>query len=140
MGWRWRRFPLPWQSPSPIPKSPGVQIGVQSYSFRDRPLDDAIKGMVEVGLSECELWQGHIEPQGVPREELRNGGPPVSLDTFKSVKQKFDDAGIQLYAYNYSFKPDFDDVEMARGFEMAKGAGRNADYRFLDRSDRQAHR
>jgi len=107
----------------PNSKIAGVQIGAQSYSFRDKPLDAAIAGMVEVGLNECELWQGHVEPQGVPREELRKWRTTVPLDTFKGIKKKFDDAGVKLYAYNYSFKADFNDEEMARGFEMARALG-----------------
>src|SRR5438876_7372085 len=100
----------------------GVQIGVQSYSFRDLPLDAAIKGMVEVGLGECELWQGHLEPKG-DREALRKWRTTVPMDFFHEVRKKFDDAGITLYAYNYSFRPEFTDEEVARGFEMAKALG-----------------
>ena len=107
----------------PNSKIGGVQIGVQSYSFRDRPLEEAIKGMVEVGLSECELWQGHLEPQRTSREDLRKWRTSVSMDVFRGVKKKFDDAGVRLYAYNYSFRADFNDEEMARGFEMAKALG-----------------
>src|SRR5438552_18829053 len=79
----------------------GVQIGVQSYSFRDRPLDAAIKGMVDIGLGECELYQGHVEPK-VGREEQRKWRLSVSLDEFSKVRKKFDEAGILLYAYNLS--------------------------------------
>lgn len=100
----------------------GVQIGVQSYSFRDRPLDEAIKGMLEVGLGECELWQGHIEPK-MKRDELAKWRTTVSMDVFKDVRKKFDDAGIKLYAYNYSFRNEFTDDEIARGFEMAHALG-----------------
>ena len=114
----------------PDSKFRGVQVGVQSYSFRDRPLDDAIKGMVEVGLSSCELWQGHVEPQrdalardGNPREALRKWRLTVPLDEFKAIRAKFDRAGIDLYAYNLSFRDDFSDEEMARGFEMANALG-----------------
>ena len=103
----------------------GVQIGAQSYSFRDRSLDEAIKGMLEVGLSECELWQGHIEPKG-SRADLRKWRETVSLDVFKDVRKKFDQAGILLYAYNYSFRDEFSDQEIARGFEMAHALGVHA--------------
>jgi sugar phosphate isomerase/epimerase len=106
----------------PNSKIRGVQIGNQSYSFRDRPLDDAIKGMLEVGLSECELYQGHIEPKG-SREEVRKWRTSVPMDVFKEVRKKFHDAGIQLYAYNYSFRDDFTDDEIARGFDMANALG-----------------
>src|SRR6266478_4708396 len=82
----------PLATAKPNSKIGAVQIGVQSYSFRDRPLDEAIKGMVEVGLGECEMWQGHVEPQGVPREELRKWRTTVSMDAFKGIKKKFDDA------------------------------------------------
>jgi len=106
----------------PNSKIAGVQIGLQSYSFRDRPLDDAINAMVDVGLSSCELWQGHVEPK-LTGDELRKWRTSVDLSEFKSVRRKFDKAGIELYAYNYSFREDFSDEEIARGFEMAKALG-----------------
>jgi len=120
----------------------GVQIGVQSYSFRDRPLDEAIKAMVEVGLGECELFSGHVEP-GVLRSELRHFRTTISMEYFRNVRKKFDDAGIQLSAYNYSFRDDFTDEEIARGFEMAKALGvgvitASSTLSVVDRVDREA--
>src|SRR2546425_8874169 len=83
----------------PNSKVHGVQIGAQSYSFRDRSLDEAIQGMVEVGLSECELWQGHVQPQAARgRAALRGWRPTTSMDGFKDVRKKVNDAGILLYA------------------------------------------
>ena len=101
----------------------GVQIGVQSYSFRDRPLSDAIKAMVEIGLSSCELYSGHVEPKELKREELRDWRLKTPLSQFTDIGQKFKEAGIELYAYNYSFREDFTDEEIKRGFEMAKALG-----------------
>jgi sugar phosphate isomerase/epimerase len=117
--------PVSLASAKPNSKIHGVQLGAQSYSFRDRSLDEAIKGMVEVGLSECELWQGHIEPtkETTGRDSLREWRTTVSMDVFKDVRKKFDDAGILLYAYNYSFRDEFTDAEIERGFEMAHALG-----------------
>src|ERR1700680_2555201 len=68
-------LPLSAGAAKPDSKIHGVQIGVQSYSFRDRSLDDAIKGMLAVGFTGFELYQGHIEPK-VKREELSKWRPP----------------------------------------------------------------
>ena len=100
----------------------GVMLGAQSYSFRDRPLDEAIKGMQEVGIGYCELWSGHVEPRK-PRAEIAEWRKTVSMDEYKDVARKFKDAGIVLYAYNYSFRNEWSDEEIARGFEMAKALG-----------------
>src|SRR5262249_49401341 len=50
--------------------TPGVRIGVQSYSFRDLlfngtgdPIDELIAAMKASGLKECELMQSHTEPR-----------------------------------------------------------------------------
>ncbi|MBL8210432.1 MAG: sugar phosphate isomerase/epimerase [Bryobacterales bacterium] len=107
----------------------GVMIGAQSYSFRDRTVDDAIKAMQEIGIGYCELWQGHVEPNGpggnpkMKRDELRMWRKTAGLDHFTKVRDKFKAAGINLYAYNYSFRDDFDEEEIARGFEFAKALG-----------------
>jgi sugar phosphate isomerase/epimerase len=101
----------------------GVRLGAQSYSFRDRSLDAAIKGFVEDGLGECELFSpGHVEPR-LDREALRKWLLTEPLDTFRAVKKKFDDAGVELYAYNLSFKDDFTDEEIDRSFEAAHALG-----------------
>jgi sugar phosphate isomerase/epimerase len=101
----------------------GVRLGVQSYSFRDRPLAAAIEGMTKVGLESCELWQGHVEPRGVSREEMRKWRETVSLDEFQRVREAFGRAGIALSAYNISFRDDFSDAEIERGFLMARALG-----------------
>jgi sugar phosphate isomerase/epimerase len=43
-------------------KIDGVQLGCQSYSFRDVPLEDAIAGMVQDRCGVSELFSGHLEP------------------------------------------------------------------------------
>ena len=108
-------------------KVKGVQIGAQSYSFRDRPMDKAIEAYQECGLGECELWQGHVEPK-VPngkegREQLRKWHLETPLDEFAKVRKQWNDAGIVIYAYNLSFNDSFTDAEIDRGFEMAKAMG-----------------
>ncbi len=111
-------------------KFDGVQLGVQSYSFRDMSLDDALKAMVADELGLCELFAPHIEgghpdqkPVRMPREALRQWRMSVPLSYFAGIKKKFKDAGVDLYAYNYSFSADMTDGEIDRGFEFAKALG-----------------
>jgi sugar phosphate isomerase/epimerase len=101
----------------------GVQIGAQSYSFRDRPLDACIDAFRVVGLGECELWQGHVEPRDMKWPELKNWRLTAPLSHFHEIREKFDRAGVLLYAYNYSFRREMTDAEIERGFEMAKALG-----------------
>ncbi len=107
----------------------GVTIGAQSYSFRDRDLAASIKAMQEIGLGSVELWSGHVEPKvargPAGREELRTWRETVSLDHFKNIRQQLDDAGIGTWAFNYSFRDDFSEKEIQRGFEFAKALGVN---------------
>ncbi len=107
----------------PNSKIKGVQIGAQSYSFRDRSLEDAIKGYVEVGLNCCELWAGHIEPSGLKRDELRKWRLTTPLSQFSAIGRQFKTAGIELYAFNYSFRDDSSEAEIERGFQMARALG-----------------
>src|SRR6266478_1895712 len=127
-------------------KVAGVQLGAQSYSFRDRSLDAAIQAMVEDGIGECEMYSPHFEPtpprppqraEGTPapdqaaraaarkaaREDLRKWRLTVPLEEIKAVRKKFDDAGIWLFAVNISFRDDFTDPEIDRGFQMAQALG-----------------
>jgi sugar phosphate isomerase/epimerase len=79
--------------------------------------------MTTIGIGECELYQGHVEPAKVSREALRKWRTETPLELFKEIGDKFRQAGIDLYAYNYSFKHDFTDKEIERGFQMTQAMG-----------------
>jgi sugar phosphate isomerase/epimerase len=104
-------------------KFDGVMIGAQTYSFRELPsLDDCIRGMQEVGLGYAELWENQIEPRGDKLAAWRTNPP---LDEIRAIRKKFDDAGIELYAFTYGFRDDFTDQQIEQGFLMAKAMGVN---------------
>jgi sugar phosphate isomerase/epimerase len=106
-----------------LAQSPAPTIGVQSYSFRDRPLADAIAAMQKLGLRSCELWQDHVEPLKIPREDLRRWRETVSLDHFHRIREQLSRASITLSAYNISIKDSFSDAEIERAFDMTAALG-----------------
>jgi sugar phosphate isomerase/epimerase len=123
-------------------KIAGVQIGAQTYSFRalPRPADGnmvpaVIAALSEVGLNDCELWAPQVEPvfaagrgasadaQKAARESLRKWRVETPMSHFQGVRKQFNAAGISIFAYNYSFRDDFTDEEIDRGFEITKALG-----------------
>lgn len=121
-------------SPLQTSRFAGVRVGTQSYSFRDRKLDEAIAAMGIVGLSYCELWSGHVEareviptPEGVNRREATRRWrlDPATMEYFRDIRRKFDTAKIALTSYDVPFGNDFTDEEIARVFELAASLGVN---------------
>jgi sugar phosphate isomerase/epimerase len=101
----------------------GVEIGAQSYSFRDRPLDACIEAFRTVGLGECELSEAHVQPPSHKYEELKKWRLETPLSSFKEIREKFDNAGILLYAYTCGLQARFTDEEIERCFQMAQALG-----------------
>jgi sugar phosphate isomerase/epimerase len=112
----------------------GVRVGVQTYSFRDLPrtsggdaVDSVITAMTACGLVECELWSPQIEPEvsdsAADRNALRKWRVETPLAHFRTLKRKFDAAGLTVYAYNYSFNDAFTDQEIDRGFAAGRALG-----------------
>lgn len=89
----------------------GVEVGVQSYTFRAFDIDRMIAAMNSIGLSSVELWNGHLEPM------------KTTEDGFRAVKRKFDGAGITVSAYCANFPADATDEHLERAFRGAKLLG-----------------
>src|SRR5262245_61889400 len=85
----------------------GIQVGVQSYTFRTFNVDKMIDSMKSIGISSVELWDGHLNP-----------GKASEAD-FKAIKKKFDEAGITVGAYCANFPVDSTDDHLDRSFNGA---------------------
>jgi sugar phosphate isomerase/epimerase len=110
-------------------------------------LDVVVKSMVESRLGECDLYAPLVEPAqfwdriraggpagpgaSVPpevataraqaREELAKWRMTVSLDYFRPIRKKFEDAGIAIYGL--SGFPGSTEEELGRTFEIAEVFG-----------------
>jgi len=133
-------------------KVDGVQLGICTYSFRSMPrtgpdsVDDVIKAMKECGGTICELFSPQLEPEnpiasapnrspqgGRPRqdspeakkyrEDVRNWRLNTPAEHFRAIRKKFDNAGIEIYAYTLNFREDYTDPELDKCFEQAKALG-----------------
>jgi sugar phosphate isomerase/epimerase len=129
----------------------GVQIGAITYSFRSMPANEIITAMAKLGLSEAELMSNHCEAlAGAPQvtgfggqrgagrppltpeqqeaqrqqqEALRKWRLATSPDTFKTVKKKFNDAGIGIHILCFNQRLTATDDEIEYAFQMAKALG-----------------
>lgn len=126
-------------------RSGGVPLGVHASCFRELSLasgsdgvDRFIQAMAECDARECELSSAIIEPAafgghgsrhhaGMPsqmmRRELRKWRLRTPLSSFESIGTRLHDAGLRVYAYDYSPDATFSDEEIERGFSMAKALG-----------------
>jgi len=62
-------------------------------------------------------------PDPAAREALRKWRLTVPLDGYRRVRKKFEDAGLLYFSHNLSFRDDFTDEEIDRGFQMAEALG-----------------
>ena len=131
----------------------GVQIGAITYSFNRIASPDPvaiIKAYVEIGIGEAELMSNHCEAlAGAPaagrggggrgnltpeqqaarqaaQEQLRQWRASTGPDTWKGVRKKFNDAGINVGVLCYNMNDNMKDEDIEYGFSMAQALGVNA--------------
>jgi sugar phosphate isomerase/epimerase len=108
----------------------GVQIGVITYSFRAIPDSEVIvRTVAQMGIGLVELMSNHAEAlAGAPPvsngEALRAWRATTTPETWRPVRNRFDDAGItlRLLCYNMNVRT-FSDLDIEYGFRMAQGLG-----------------
>ncbi len=125
----------------------GLQFGIETFSFHDLPsagdpqlIPTIVRNMTELGLAECEIMSGHVEPYAsvatgwwvqsrkapgyqTMREDARHWRLTVPMDYYARVRKQFEDAGLRMYLYNVNFNETFTDDERDRTFEAAKALG-----------------
>jgi sugar phosphate isomerase/epimerase len=135
------------QTRTPLTTVNGVVFGVETFSFHDLPpsgdpalIPTIIRNMQALGIAECEIMSGHIEPYASAmtgwwvqsrrapdfarlRDEARHWRLTVRMDYYRAIRKQFEDAGLRIYLYNVNFNETFTDAERDRTFEAAKVLG-----------------
>lgn len=127
----------------------GVRIGACTYSFRDLPhapggdaVDAVVKAVTDCSVGICELFSPQLEPANPAmagpaamrprmnspeakkfRDDLREWRLITPMDHFRAIRKKFDDAGIDIYAYTVNFRDDFTDDEIEKCFDQTNALG-----------------
>lgn len=124
----------------------GVGLGVQTFSFRGlspapgtNPIDMLVQAITACDVCECELFAPQVEAQfGGPhaghhsmssmppqmmRRELRKWRLRTPPAYFRAIGHRFDEAGLRIYAYNYSPDASFTNEEIDHAFMTAKALG-----------------
>jgi sugar phosphate isomerase/epimerase len=107
----------------------GVRIGAITYSYRSLKPEEIIPAMASSGIAEAEVMSNHVEAlAGAPSagEALNQWRMQTSAGTFKAVRKKFADAGIDVALLCFNLNGNVTDDLIEYSFQMAKGLGVNA--------------
>jgi sugar phosphate isomerase/epimerase len=129
-------------------KIEGVQIGAITYSFNRLASPDPeaiVRAYPEIGLGEAELMSNHCEAlagaPGLPAfgrgrptpeqqagrqaalEKLAQWRASTTADTWKAVRKKFNDVGVEVALLCYNMQDSMKDEDIEYGFSMAKALG-----------------
>jgi inosose dehydratase len=88
----------------------GLRLGIASYSIRDLPLDDAIKTVQLLRISNIALFRLHCNWEG------------ATVDECRAVGEKLKAAGLKLTGSGVINLPN-DEAKSRKAFENAKAAG-----------------
>jgi sugar phosphate isomerase/epimerase len=69
-------------------------------------------------LGYAELTVSDIAPRDRGQLKAWRANPPV--EEIRAIRKKFEDAGIEIYSYNDSFRDEFTDEEIDHGFQVAR--------------------
>lgn len=118
------------------PHKSSFVLGVQSYSLRDKPREEAIQIMKELGIKSCELWQGHVEPRefqwakNITAEQLKERQDALikwkqqlDMQEIAGMYKQFKDAGIKIQAYSANVNDSTSHHDMELNFKIAKALG-----------------
>jgi sugar phosphate isomerase/epimerase len=130
----------------------GVRLGTITYSYRSMPDQSAeatLRYIVDSGISQIEFMGGPVEafagaPQAARGGGGRRGGQPptveqqaaqreaadklkawrtsVSMDRFKALRKRYNDAGVTIYAWK-QLSPNMSDEEFEYIFNVAEALG-----------------
>lgn len=90
-------------------EKPRFSIGIQSYSLRGFPVDEAIRHASELGCAHMEFYPGHFSHESTPAE-------------IEAMKQTMAKANMKMIGHGvHRFTAD--DAANRRLFEFAKAAG-----------------
>jgi sugar phosphate isomerase/epimerase len=121
----------------------GVRVGAQTYCYRslrdvslpwsaprvDQLMDRVVESFVQNQIDLAEFWIALVEPPGGPgrgptdpvaRAALRQWRRDRPLDVFERARQKFTDAGIEIYSCMFNFADDLVDDEIEFAFDVAR--------------------
>ncbi len=107
-------------SPQLEPENPTAST--PNRAGRANPVPDGPSGDPQARAAAMRARQNSPEAKKY-REDVRAWRLNTPADHFRAIRKKFDDAGIDIYAYTLNFREDYTDAELDKCFEQAKALG-----------------
>lgn len=109
--------------------SHGVELGVQSFSFKNLPFLEMLDACERCGIRSVEVWSGHVEKpwatRGQPggRERMREWRIRDGAEACARGREELSRRGMRLNSFNISIRNEFTDEEIDAAFRMTKAFG-----------------